>query len=138
MPNDEPGLPRNAYASEARIVVVTTKDKPARAREFPRVASWLGVSLSSHVSLCIPPSLARAANHHTRGPEGRVARGTKLAPRPAAATAVETMRSMPTEYVKMVVDKPFVFALRDQRTGLILLMGYVERPTMDAVATSVR
>jgi len=56
----------------------------------------------------------------------------------AAATAVETMRSMPAEYVKMIVDKPFLFALRDQKTGLILLMGHVEKPTTQAVATNVR
>ncbi|MEH2567733.1 serpin family protein [Bradyrhizobium sp. AZCC 2289] len=48
----------------------------------------------------------------------------------AAATAVTATRSFSpqSEYVKMVVDKPFVFALRDERTGLILLMGYVGRP----------
>jgi serpin B len=50
----------------------------------------------------------------------------------AAATAVETMRSMPVEYVKMVVDKPFVFALRDTNTGMILLAGYVGNPVTSA------
>jgi serine protease inhibitor len=47
-----------------------------------------------------------------------------------AATAVTTTRSISpqAEYVKMVVDKPFVFALRDQRTGLVLLTGYVGKP----------
>ena len=30
--------------------------------------------------------------------------------------------------VKMTVDKPFVFALRDQKSGLILFMGYVGVP----------
>jgi serine protease inhibitor len=54
----------------------------------------------------------------------------------AAATAVETMRSMGTEYVKMVVDKPFIFVLRDRNSGLILLSGYIARPT--AVAATVR
>ena len=29
----------------------------------------------------------------------------------------------------MVVDKPFLFALRDQTSGLILLAGYVGDPT---------
>jgi serine protease inhibitor len=28
----------------------------------------------------------------------------------------------------MIVDKPFVFALRDRKTGLILFMGYVGAP----------
>jgi serine protease inhibitor len=40
-----------------------------------------------------------------------------------------TTRSLaPDDHVKMVVDKPFVFALRDRKTGLILFMGYVGAP----------
>jgi serine protease inhibitor len=47
----------------------------------------------------------------------------------AAATAVTTTRSIsPDDYVKMIVDKPFIFALRDQRTGLFLFMGYIGAP----------
>jgi serine protease inhibitor len=46
----------------------------------------------------------------------------------AAATAVMATRSLADEYVKMTVDKPFVFALRDQKTGLLLLTGYVGSP----------
>jgi serpin B len=47
----------------------------------------------------------------------------------AAATAVVTTRSLAREdHIKMVVDKPFVFALRDRKTGLILFMGYVGAP----------
>jgi serpin B len=49
----------------------------------------------------------------------------------AAATAVMTTRSIkiaPPDHIKMVVDKPFVFALRDEKTGLILFMGYVGMP----------
>lgn len=47
----------------------------------------------------------------------------------AAATAVVTTRSLaPDDHVKMIVDKPFVFALRDRKTGLILFMGYVGAP----------
>jgi serine protease inhibitor len=52
----------------------------------------------------------------------------------AAATAVTTTRSLQTDYVKMVVDKPFVFALRDGKTGLILMSGYVGRPASAAAA----
>jgi serine protease inhibitor len=45
----------------------------------------------------------------------------------AAATAVMTTRGIAVvrDHIKMVVDKPFVFALRDDKTGLILFMGYV-------------
>jgi len=49
----------------------------------------------------------------------------------AAATAVMTTRSIKiasSDHIKMVVDKPFVFALRDDETGLILFMGYVGAP----------
>ncbi len=51
----------------------------------------------------------------------------------AAATAVVTTRSIaPDDHVKMIVDKPFVFALRDRKTGLILFMGYVGAPPKTA------
>jgi len=47
----------------------------------------------------------------------------------AAATAAVTTRSLaPGMHLRMVLDKPFVFALRDQKTGLILFMGYVGAP----------
>ncbi len=47
----------------------------------------------------------------------------------AAATAVVTTRSLPMPApIKMTVDKPFIFALRDQKAGLILFMGYVGTP----------
>jgi serine protease inhibitor len=46
----------------------------------------------------------------------------------AATTAITMTRtSMPSRTVKIVVDKPFVFALRDRQSGLILLSGYVGR-----------
>lgn len=47
----------------------------------------------------------------------------------AAATAVMTTRGLGTpDHIRMIVDKPFVFALRDDKTGLILFMGYVGAP----------
>jgi len=47
----------------------------------------------------------------------------------AAATAVVATRSLGTMgHFRMIVDKPFMFALRDQKTGLILFMGYVNVP----------
>ncbi len=147
------------YASEGfSMVVVTTKDKPARARDFARAAGWLvgdgfaesegelalpRFSLSGSAELLdaldalglrrgrmsssafrslspVPQTIARVIQRtELRVDEA----GTEA----AAATAVETMRSMPIDYVKMVVDKPFVFALRDRETGLILISGYVGR-----------
>jgi serine protease inhibitor len=44
----------------------------------------------------------------------------------AAATAVMGVRSLGyEEQIDMIVDKPFIFALRDRVTGLILVAGYV-------------
>jgi serine protease inhibitor len=149
------------YASEDfSMVVATTKDKPARARDFTRVATWLGgdgfsesegelalprFSLSGNAELVgaldtLDLRRSRMSPTALRGlspvPQtiARVIQKTELrvdeaGTEAAAATAVETMRSMPAEYVKMVVDKPFVFALRDRRTGLILMSGYVGRPS---------
>lgn len=46
----------------------------------------------------------------------------------AAATAVTGMRALARDdSLHMVVDKPFVFALRDRATGLILVAGFVGR-----------
>lgn len=46
----------------------------------------------------------------------------------AAATAAMEERSATPGYVHLVVDRPFVFALRDNITGLILIAGYVGEP----------
>lgn len=48
----------------------------------------------------------------------------------AAATAVVMgVTSAPAEPVELVVDRPFVFALRDTTTGAILFLGRVVDPT---------
>src|SRR5205085_1889423 len=49
----------------------------------------------------------------------------------AAATSVllDSLRSADRPIpVQLVLDKPFLFALRDRTTGFILLAGYVGRP----------
>jgi serpin B len=48
----------------------------------------------------------------------------------AAATAVVMVRSMlmPQETFRMVVDRPFFCAIRDERTGALLFMGSVVEP----------
>jgi len=49
----------------------------------------------------------------------------------AAATAVVMGRtSIPTDQVSLVVDRPFLFALRDTRTGAILFLGRVVEPAV--------
>jgi len=50
----------------------------------------------------------------------------------AAVTAVivkATSIHPPTPSEKLVVNKPFLFALRDNETGLILMCGYIAQPT---------
>jgi serine protease inhibitor len=57
----------------------------------------------------------------------------------AAATAVVAMRSLgPREHIRMIVDKPFMFALRDQKTGLLLFTGYVGTPAESDKTSSRR
>jgi serpin B len=46
----------------------------------------------------------------------------------AAATPVMTTRSLAPPHQVVTFDKPFVFALRDDKTGLVLFMGYVGVP----------
>lgn len=52
----------------------------------------------------------------------------------AAATAVVAKRSMQAAVPRIAFDKPFVFALRDRTTGLVLLSGYMGSPTASAAA----
>ena len=53
----------------------------------------------------------------------------------AAATAVTTSRSLTAGgTVRLVADRPFLFALRDRETGLIPVAGYVGEPTEATVA----
>jgi serine protease inhibitor len=151
-----------AYASEGyRLVVVTTKQKPAGMHEFAAVADWLGgdgfAPLQGDVALprfsvsgqedllaaldALGLAPARVAGDSLKGftavsqTISRVVQRTELrvneeGTEAAAATAVTTTRSVsPDGYVKMVVDKPFFFALRDRKSGLVLLEGYVAQPS---------
>lgn len=47
----------------------------------------------------------------------------------AAATAAITTRSFEGKPLHMVIDKPFLFAIRDRQTSLVLVAGFVMDPT---------
>jgi serpin B len=150
-----------AYASDDfKLVVATTKARPATAHEFSHVSGWLGgkgfieqdgmvamprITMSGNVQLLdvldamgLAPARLRhdAFRGFTSVPQtlSRVVQKTELrideeGTEAAAATAATTWRSaIPSEYTKMIVDKPFVFALRDKRSGLVLLNGYMAAP----------
>jgi serine protease inhibitor len=140
------------------LVVVTTKTEPANVTDFASVADWLtGKDLDKgKVELSLPKFTAAATSrllHHLdkRGlAEGRSPTAfSGLSAKPlditdivqkslikvdeegteaAAATAVTVTRALVTDVTSMVVDKPFIFALRDDKHGLILLAGYVGDP----------
>jgi serpin B len=46
----------------------------------------------------------------------------------ASATGVMFTRGMPHEFVRMIVDKPFLFTLLDKQAGLVIAAGYVASP----------
>lgn len=140
------------------FVVVTTKEGPAAVEDFAPAASWLtGMDFhESQVELSLPKfqtsmtadllvHLDRLGLAEGRSPtafEGFSAtpmdisevvqktiitvdeEGTEA----ATATAVTATRALSSDTIRMVVDKPFIFALRDDKRGLILLVGYFGVP----------
>jgi len=142
------------------LVLVTTSDKPAPAKEFAKIAGWLsGAGFTGRSGrLALPrfsvsgredlmPTLDALgldeARHSKTALQG-LAPGAMLSQviqravvdvdeegaEAAAATAIVGTRSIVVgeDIIDMVVDKPFVFALRDSVTGLILVAGYIGHP----------
>lgn len=141
------------------LVVVTTADKAAAAKEFAPAAAWLtGTGFTAQAGdLAMPRFSASAredlmpvldalgldkARRAATALQG-FAPGAMLSEvvqramieideqgaEAAAATAVMSSRALGAdEAIHMVVDKPFVYALRDKVTGLILAAGYVGQP----------
>jgi serine protease inhibitor len=139
------------------LIVVTTADKPAAAKEFAPVVPWLtGMGFTAHVGdLALPrfsasgrqdlmPALDALgldkARHATTALQG-FASGATLSQvvqramieveeegAEAAAAVASTRMLGGDDGIHMVADKPFVYALRDKATGLILIAGYVGHP----------
>jgi serine protease inhibitor len=141
------------------LVVVTTTDKPAAAKEFAPVAPWLsGMGFEAHTGdLALPrfsasgrqdlipalDALGLDKARHAAGALQGLAQGATLsqvvqrsmidvdeegAEAAAATAAVSTRVLGADDGIHMVVDKPFIYALRDKATGLILIAGYAGQP----------
>lgn len=152
------------YATEGYLmVIVTTRRDPAPVKDFARLGPWLSgdgfaaapgeVALprfSASANLDVMPALkamglqpqgtlpgfAKGPLHLARVQQRLELTVDEVGTEAAAATAVIATRSAEPEFVKFTADKPFVFALRDQRTGLIVLCGYIGRPQASAAQAS--
>jgi len=154
------------YATEGySLVVVTTKKDPAPAAAFGVVGGWLtgdgfaaspgevtlprfdasaGVDLLPVLmALGLKPPAAlpgfapgsmRLARVQQRVELKVDEEGTEA----AAATAAVATRSAEARIVKLVADKPFMFALREQTSGLIIVAGYVANPVVASRAAGPR
>jgi len=137
------------------MVIVTTRETPEPARAFTGLADWLGgtgfaeyageVTLPrfgvkssmdlmpalSALGLRPPnslPGFAKGPLRLAKAQQHVVVNVDEEGTEAAAATAVLATRSFDGGYVKAIVDKPFLFALRDSTTGLIVIAGYIGKP----------
>lgn len=141
------------------LVIVTTKEKPAAAKDFAAVTGWLGGNgfklasgdlalprFAASASEDLVPALDALGLRDARksatalsgfGTDVQLAKVAQRAmievdeegAEAAAATAILGSRALETDdSIHMVVDKPFVYALRDKTTGLILIAGYAGTP----------
>jgi serpin B len=140
------------------LVLITTKGGPAAVADFAPAASWLAGTdfRESRIELSLPKfqtsMTADLLAHLDRLglAEGRSPTAFKgLSAEPidisavlqktvitvdeegteaAGGTAVTVTRALKSDIVKVVFDKPFIFALTDDRRGLILLIGYFGGP----------
>ena len=139
------------------LVIVTTTDKPESAAVLAKAAhGWLGGAkfTESAGSLTMPRLQLEGSNDLLAvlrqlglkdGPNSLQGFGTKPpqiaaitqkavlrldeeGAEAAAATAVTATRSVSGTQTHMVVDKPYLFALRDKNNGFVVVAGYVARP----------
>jgi serine protease inhibitor len=145
------------------LVVVTTTDKPAGVQDFAAAKDWLsGAGFTerkgdlllprfkmSERSELLPALDALGLDKGRQSPTaltrfGKATRLTSVVQRAtievdeagataAAATAIVGRRAV-DDSLHMAVDKPFIFALRDHETGLILVAGYVGHAPSDQSA----
>jgi serpin B len=141
------------------LVVVTTTDRPAAAKDFAKAADWLSGAgfVARSGDLALPRFSASSRQDLTSALDALglgnarrsktalqgIAPGATLSEviqhamidveeegaEAAAATAIMATRSVESDdALHMVVDKPFIYALRDSVTGLVIMAGYVGHP----------
>ncbi len=84
----------------------------------------LGLSPARHEPDSLK-GLSLAAQTIAKIAQSTVLRVSEEGTEAAATTATTTVRSVALSPIRMVVDRPFIFALRDAGSGLIILQGYV-------------
>jgi serpin B len=139
------------------LTIVTSTDKPKALKEFASVKDWLsGAGFAPRQGdLALPrysletqsdlmPSLGRDLEEGLKSPTAfsGFGAGAKIdgilqrakievdeqGATAAAATAVFVARALAVDdALHMVVDKPYLFALRDRQSGFILIAGYVAK-----------
>jgi serpin B len=143
------------------LIVLTTRDKPAKLADFAPVAGWLSGRgfAEAQVFVAMPKFEAGMTAHLlpeldemglAEGDSPTAFQGFSAKPlvlsdvvqktlirvdetgTQAAAASAATMAAgarPAKDLVTVQVDKPFLFALRDEVHGMILLAGYVGDPT---------
>jgi serpin B len=142
-----------------QLTIVTAVDKLGTVADFKQAGSWLSGAefelhegdiamprLNLHGSGDLLPALDALGLRKGRSSPtalGGFAPGIQLSQvvqkvvfnadeegaEAAAATAATVSRSFEGKPLHLVLDRPFLFALRDDQTGLILLAGYVGNPS---------
>jgi serpin B len=139
------------------LTIVTSTDKPRALKDFAPVKDWLSGErfATRRGDLALPrfsletqsdlmPSLRRDLEDGMKSPTAFSAFGAgatidgilqrakievdEQGATAAAATAVFVARALEVDdTLHMVVDKPYLFALRDRQSGFILIAGYVAK-----------
>jgi serpin B len=147
------------------MVVVTTKRAPAPVKDFADLGAWLtGAEFADQpgevalprfdasTSIDLIPALAALGLkpsgalpgfssdplHLAKVQQRVVLKVDEEGTEAAAATDAEGTRMLDTSFVKMVADRPFMFALRDSASGLIIVAGYVADPGASAARPTAR
>ncbi len=136
------------------LTLMTTKGQPRAIAGFDGARAWLsGTGFAAFKGQVSFPKLALSADLDVKptlnamslidtGLDHFAGRSLRLAAarqrvefkvdeegaEAAAATAITTTRSLQTDVKSFNADRPFMFALRDNDTGLILVAGYIAEP----------